>query len=387
MLIARHRIGIDTATVDSREIESMQALAVVPEDRKVELLDVARPGRPGPTEVLLRVREVGLCGTDREIAAFEYGAPPTGSRYLVLGHESLAEVVEVGSAVRTLKAGDLVVALVRRPCTHADCLPCRADRSDFCHTGDYTERGIKEAHGFLTEYAIDDERFLVEVPRQLADVAVLIEPLTIIAKAIGQAHAIFDRLPYDGRPRRGLILGAGPVGLLGAMASVADGLDTVVYSKGPEDGARAELVRSFGASFVSADTQALDSLAARTGEFKLILEAVGVAWVMLAAPRALQANGVAILTGVPAEGVTVEMDGGRVLRDLVLRNQVVFGTVNAARQDYVAAIEQLERFMTLFPQSVRRLITRRAPLTEAVAMLQQADGIKNVVQIDQSLAA
>jgi threonine dehydrogenase-like Zn-dependent dehydrogenase len=177
------------------------------------------------------------------------------------------------------------------------------------------------------------------------------------------------------------------VGLLGAMASVADGLDTVVYSKGPDVGARAELVRSLGASFVSADTQALDSLAARTGEFKLILEAVGVAWVMLAAPRALQANGVAILTGVPAEGVTVEMDGGRVLRDLVLRNQVVFGTVNAARQDYVAAIEQLERFMTLFPQSVRRLITRRAPLTEAVAMLQQADGIKNVVQIDQSLAA
>src|SRR5262245_30125829 len=289
----------------------MQALAVFPERRKVELIDVPRPDLQRPTEVLLRVREVGLCGTDREMRSSENGSPPTGSRHLVLGHESLAEVVETGPGVGTLKPGDLVVALVRRPCPHAECLPCRADRSDFCHTGDYTERGIKQAHGFLTEYVVDDERFLVRVPKPLADVAVLIEPLTVIAKAMSQAHAIFDRLPYEGRPGRGLILGAGPIGLLGAMASLADGLETVVYSRGPENGERAEFVRSFGASFVSADSQALESLGARTGEFKLILEGVGVASVMMAAPRVLAPNGVAILTGVPAEGAKVDMDAGR----------------------------------------------------------------------------
>ena len=365
----------------------MQALAVLPEDRKLELIDLPRPSPRGPTEVLLRVREVGLCGTDREISAFEYGVPPAGSRYLVLGHESLAEVVEVGSAVRTLKPGDLVVALVRRPCPHAECLPCRADRSDFCHTGDFTERGIKQAHGFLTEYAVDDERFLVRVPKPLADVAVLIEPLTVISKAMAQTHAIFARLPYEGGPRRGLILGAGPIGLLGAMACVADGLETVVYSRGPESGERADFVRSFGASFISADTQPLESLVGRAGEFKLILEAVGVPSVMLAAPRVLQANGVAILTGIPAEGATVELNVGRLLRDLVLKNQVIFGTVNAARKDYVSAIDQLERFMTLFPQSVRSLITARVPLTQAVETLLHAGGIKSVVRIDQSLPA
>jgi len=362
----------------------MQALAVLPQERKLELIDIPSPGLRTPTEVLLRVREVGLCGTDREIGAFEYGEPPEGSRYLVLGHESLAEVVEVGSAVRTLQPGDLVVALVRRPCPHADCLPCRADRSDFCHTGDYTERGIKQAHGFLSEYAVDDERFLVRVPKPLADVAVLIEPLTVIAKALSQAHAIFDRLPYEGGPRRGLVLGAGPIGLLGAMASVADGLETVVYSRGPEHGERADMVRAFGASFVSADTQPLETLVDRTGEFKLILEAVGAASVMLAAPRALQANGVAILTGIPAAGSTVEVDVGRLLRDLVLKNQVVFGTVNAARNDYVGAIDQLERFMTLFPQSVRQLITERVPLTQAAETLLHVGGIKSVVQLDRS---
>jgi threonine dehydrogenase-like Zn-dependent dehydrogenase len=365
----------------------MQALAVLPEERKLDLIEVPMPTLQAATEVLLRVREVGLCGTDREISAFEYGEPPAGFRYLVLGHESLAEVVEVGSAVRTLKPGDLVVALVRRPCSHAECLPCRADRSDFCHTGDYTERGIKQAHGFLTEYAVDDERFLVRVPAPLADVAVLIEPLTIIAKAIGQVHAIFERLPYEGGPRRGLILGAGPIGLLGAMAAVADGLETVVYSRGPEKGSRADFVRSFGASFVSADTQPLESLGERTGEFKLILEAVGVASVMMAAPRVLAPNGIAILTGVPAEGTLLEVDAGRLLRDLVLKNQLVFGTVNAARKDYVFAIDQLERFMTLFPQSVRRLITQRVPLARAAETLLHAGGIKNVVQLSQSLPA
>jgi len=365
----------------------MQALAVFPERRRLELIDVRRPDLQRPTEVLLKVREVGLCGTDREISSFEYGVPPEGAHYLVLGHESLAEVIEVGSGVRTLKPGDLVVAVVRRPCPHAECLPCRADRADFCHTGDFTERGIKQAHGFLTEYAVDDERFLVRVPQPLADVAVLIEPLTIIAKAIGQVHAIFERLPYEGGARRGLMLGAGPIGLLGAMAAVADGLETVVYSKGPEDGERADLARSFGASFISADTQPLESLGARAGEFKLVLEAVGVASVMLAAPRVLQANGVAILTGVPAEGATVEADVGRLLRDLVLKNQVVFGTVNAARKDFVYAIEQLERFMILFPQSVRRLITQRVPLAQAAETLLHAGGIKTVVQIDRSLTA
>lgn len=362
----------------------MQALAVFPERRTVELIDVPRPTLQRPTDVLLKVREVGLCGTDREITSFEYGSPPIGEPHLVLGHELLAEVVETGPAVRSLLPGDLVVALVRRPCPHAECLPCRADRADFCQTGDYTERGIKHSHGFLTEYAVDDERYLVRVPKPLEDVAVLIEPLTVIAKAFGEAHAIFDRLPYDGEFQRGLILGAGPIGLLAAMASVAEGLQTVVYSREPANGARAKLVRAFGASYVSAGDQPLSSLGERGGEFNLILEAVGVPSVMLEVTRVLHANGVAILTGVPAEDAVVKFEAGRMLRDLVLRNQAMFGTVNAARKDYLVAIRQLEQFMTLFPQSVRDLITERMPLAQAPDALTHAGGIKSVVQIDSS---
>src|SRR5215475_1346041 len=167
----------------------MQALAVFPSKKNLQLIDLPEPKLQDATDVLLRVREVGLCGTDREISSFEYGSPPPGSDHLMLGHESLAVAVEVGCDVSSLRPGDLVVAMVRRPCPHAECRACRGGRPDFCVTGDYTERGIKGANGFLTEYAVEEEAYLVKVPRTLADVAVLVEPLTVVTKAADQAHA------------------------------------------------------------------------------------------------------------------------------------------------------------------------------------------------------
>src|SRR5215471_18050374 len=238
----------------------MQALAVFPSTRSLQLIDLPQPKLQDATDVLLRVHEVGLCGTDREISSFEYGSPPPGSDRLILGHESLAEVVEVGRSVRSLRPGDLVVAMVRRPCSQPECRPCRAGRSDFCITGHFTERGIKEADGFLTTYALDDEEYLVEVPKPLVDVAVLIEPLTVVAKAVVQARAILDRLPYEPGHQRGLVLGAGPIGLLAAMALVAHGYETVVYSREPEGRDKSKLVQSIGASYVSAASQPIETL-------------------------------------------------------------------------------------------------------------------------------
>ena len=362
----------------------MQALAVFPSKKRLELLDVPQPKLQEPTEVLLRVHEVGLCGTDREISSFEYGSPPPGSDHLILGHESLAEVVEVGREVHSLAPGDLVVAMVRRPCPHARCRPCRAGRSDFCVTGDYTERGIKGVDGFLTEYVVDAEPYLVKVPRPLADVAVLVEPLTVVTKAVDQASAIFARLPYDPGPQRGLALGAGPIGLLGAMVLVADGFDTFVYSRDSEESDQAELVRSLGAHYVSSNTHSFESLAQASGKFDVVVEAVGFAPLMMSATQMLKRNGVLSLTGVPPEAGTAELNVGRALRNLVLRNEVVFGTVNAGRREYLSAIQNLEQFMVLFPESVRKLITDRGPLDEVPQMLTQKRGIKNVVEMSRA---
>jgi threonine dehydrogenase-like Zn-dependent dehydrogenase len=361
----------------------MQALAVFPAKKSLQLVDMPQPKLQGATDVLLRVREVGLCGTDREISSFEYGSPPPGSDHLILGHESLAEVVEVGRGVRSLGPGDLVVAMVRRPCPHAECRACRAGRPDFCITGDYIERGIKGADGFLAEYVVEDEAYLLRVPRVLADVAVLVEPLSVVTKAGNQARAVFDRVRYDPGPQRGLVLGAGPIGLLGAMALVADGFETLVYSRDSEESRQADLVRSLGARYASATAAPIESLAEGSGGFDLVFEAVGFAPLMMAATQMLRRNGVLALTGVPHEAATAELNG-RAIRDLVLRNKAIFGTVNAGRIDHLSAIQHLEQFMVLFPDSVRKLITDRVPLDEVPQILTQKRGIKSVVQMSRA---
>src|SRR5215471_1059343 len=223
---------------------TMRAMAVFPERREIKIIDLPEPMRKGDRDVKVRVREVGICGTDREICGFHYGTPPHGSDALVLGHEALGEVIEVGPAVRTLEPGDLVALTVRRPCGDSACIACRAGRQDFCTTGEFRERGIKEADGFMTELVVEDERFLVKVPRSLAEVGVLIEPLTIAAKAAVELEGILRRYPWEPTGLDGLVLGAGPIGLLGAMMLVAHNIETFVYSLEPSDSDRAKLSRS-----------------------------------------------------------------------------------------------------------------------------------------------
>ena len=200
---ARAELQESTTDVRVRRVAppSMKALAVFPSAREVRIVELDRPRIEAPTQVLLRTREVGICGTDREICAFEIGEPPEGADRLVLGHESILEVVETGPGVRTLKSGDFAVPLVRLPCGRPDCYACRAGRQDFCTTGARTrERGIKGADGFMSEWVVDEEEFLVRVPRPLAEVAVLVEPLTISTKVVEQIKVIHTRAPFELAP-------------------------------------------------------------------------------------------------------------------------------------------------------------------------------------------
>jgi len=359
----------------------MRALAVFPERRELRLIEVPAPARRSEHEVTVRIREVGVCGTDREISGFHYGKPAPGSERLVLGHEALGQVVEVGSSVRTLAPGDLVALTVRRPCEVATCVACRAGRQDFCVSGEFTERGIQGADGFMTELVVDHERYLVRVPSALAEVGVLVEPLTVSAKAAVDLDGILRRYPWEPLGLRALVLGAGPIGLLSAMMLVARGVKTFVYSREAASGDRAELARSFGAEYVSAGDTPLSELPARVGSAEIIFEAVGTARVAFGAVRALAPNGVFILSGMPSAHAPIEIDLDYIMRDIVLKNQVLFGTVNASRGAFEAAVRQLEQFMGLFPNAVRRLITHRAKLDDAPELLRRPSGIKQVVQL------
>ena len=371
----------------------MKAVVVFPTKREVRLIDRQVPRIEKPTQVKLRMLEVGICGTDKEICAFLYGNPPPGSEYLVIGHESLGEVVEVGSAVARMKPGDLVIVMVRRPCPHASCMACRSNRQDFCYTGDFTERGIKEAHGFMTEFVVDDEQYLNPVPRELREVAVLVEPLTIAEKALLQLWQVQQRLPWacplvpgqkPGYCHKAVVLGAGPVGLLGAMALLTNGFETHIYSLEPTTSPQATFAKSIGATYICSKTDSPKHLAEQVGNIDLVYEATGAAQISFEVMEVLGTNGVFIFTGVPGRKGPIELDADLIMRNLVLKNQVVYGTVNAGRNAFEVASGDLALFMQRWPQAVRSLITGRHSIDAACGLLLgESSGIKNVITFDQ----
>jgi threonine dehydrogenase-like Zn-dependent dehydrogenase len=373
----------------------MKAVAVFPQTRELRLIEQEEPHLTRDTQVKLRLLEVGVCGTDKEICTFAYGTPPEASEYLILGHEALGEVVEVGSAVTDFVVGDLVVPLVRRPCPQSTCRACRSGHPDFCETGDFTERGINGRHGFMAEYVVDDARYMTLVPRQsptLRDVAVLVEPATIAAKAAAQVVTIQQRLPWFVPPaqRKGaapqataLVLGAGAVGLLGTVALCDASITTFVYDRAPAPNVKSQLVEAIGATYLWEGSSA-EPFADRVGHVDIVYEAAGHSALAFQAMKALGPNSIFIFTGVPALGAPREVDTDTLMRNIVLKNQVILGTVNAGKADFLNAIRALDRITQRWPAAVRALITERHPLEDfRDVLLGQVGGIKNVLTIAQ----
>ncbi len=370
----------------------MRAIAVMPSSKQVSLIDHPEPALTRPTDVKLRMIEAGVCGTDREICAFEYGTPPAGSEHLVIGHESLGEVIAVGAAVTRVMIGDLVVPMVRRPCPHSYCMACVNGRQDFCFTGDFTERGIKQRHGFMAQYVVDDEIYMNPVPEELRGVAVLVEPLTIAEKALIQVWDVQQRLPWScakepgkaqAHCRRAVVLGAGPVGLLGAMALVNSGFETYVYAREPVPNPKADVLQMIGAKYLSAQTHSLEALAWQVGNVDLVYEATAASRLAFDMIQHLGTNGIFVFTGVPGRKAPVEIDTDLMMRNLVLKNQVVFGTVNAGRGAFEGSIRDLGVFAKRWPDAVKSLITGRYGMENYCELLTgPARGIKNVIQLN-----
>ena len=369
----------------------MKAIAVSPVAKTVGLINQAEPHLQAPTDVKLRMLEAGVCGTDREICAFEYGTPPAGNDQLVIGHESLGEVVEIGAKVTRVQVGDLVVPMVRRPCPHDHCMACRSHRQDFCFTGDFTERGIKQQHGFMAQFIVDDESYMNPVPRELRDFAVLVEPLTIAEKGLDQVWQVQQRLPWgcpivpgkaQAHCHTAVVLGAGPVGLLGAMALVNADFETYVYAREPAPNEKSKVLEMIGAKYLSAETHSLEELAAAAGNVDLVYEATGASKLAFDMVQYLGNNGIFIFTGVPGRKGPVQIDTDLMMRNLVLKNQVVFGTVNAARETFEDSIRDLSTFAQRWPEALKSVITGRFPMEAHQELLTgKANGIKNVIML------
>ncbi len=354
-----------------RAYRSVRALTVVPGRR--DSLALSELPEPEPhDEVLVDGLAMGVCGTDKEIVAGAYGWAPAGEERLVIGHESLGRVREAPPS-SSLSPGDLVVGVVRRP-DPVPCGACRHGEFDMCRNGRYTERGIKEVHGYGSEVWSVDPAYAVKLDDRLAEVGVLMEPTSIVAKAWDQIERVGARGWFE--PRSVLVTGAGPIGLLAALLGVQRGLDVHVLDR-VTSGPKPDLVSDLGATYHHGG---MDD-AVRAGEPDIVIEATGNGTLVFGAFRSTSSYGIVCLTGVSPRGRTLEVEAGSINREMVLENDVVIGSVNANRAHYESAAVALAWSDLGW---LERLISRRVPLASyPEAFEPREDDVKVVVTLER----
>jgi threonine dehydrogenase-like Zn-dependent dehydrogenase len=363
----------------------MRAVVTRPGEGKAWLEQVTEPTLTRGDEVVVRMLRVGVCGTDRHVMerAFDPRRQlPEGFSYLVLGHEAVGRVVEVGPDVRTLQPGDLVVPTVRRPCS--ECEACAAGQSDLCFTGRYRERGIVGLHGFLSERIVERSEFLIHVPADLAEVAPLVESLCTPEKALRRIGNARAHLPTSGTLRgvkRALVTGSGPIAMLAMLAFRLRDVPTWLLARQPAEGLAAQLTAQAGATYVSLQSVDLAHPQAQIGEFDAIIEATGAAEMGVAMLGALARNGVLDLAGGGGGGpVTVPAS---LLGSMVGRNLTMLGSVNANADDWRTSAADLAAMRHRFPGVVESLVTHHFAMEDVALAFERVPGqIKAVIEID-----
>lgn len=357
-----------------------RAVAVYPRDPgNVHRTEIAVP-EMGPQDVLVKVIRVGVCGTDREIIHGMIGAAPEGTDELVIGHEVLGRVVATGSGVQDLDNGSLVSAMVRRP---DGCPACTAGQPDMCLWGDYEERGIVHQHGFMTEYFVDDRQFIVPVPDELEHVGILIEPLTVVEKAVRQVDLIQQRMNFW-QPETAVVLGAGPIGILGTLLLRSRGIKVATVARSPMPNRAASLVQGAGAEYVSTHEESLDSLKQRLGNIDIILESTGASPIAFKGMEILGVNGVLVLLSLTGGEHSIAIDANALNNGHVAGNKTVIGSVNAGMEDFANAVDRLGHFETLWPGLLSNMFTDRISFDgDITSITAKADqGIKTLIEFE-----
>lgn len=363
----------------------MKAITITPGKGEPRLTDINEPFISAGDEVKLKVVEVGICGTDREEAEGGRADAPEGEDSLVIGHEMLGRVVDTGSKVKKVQKGDYALFMVRRPC--GNCKPCNSGRSDLCTTGEYTERGIKGRHGFQAEFVVDKEEFLIRVPEEIAGIGVLTEPMSVVEKAIDESLILqAARLPGTKstewlRGRKALVAGLGPVGLLAAFVLKLRGAEIFGLDIVEESTPRPAILKELGGEYINGTKVNATDIDDKYGMMDFIIEATGVPKLEFQLIDALGINGIYVLTGIPSGERQVSIEGGPLVSQLVLMNQILLGSVNASKAHYEMAVEDLLKSFEKYGQSIKRLITDRIPLENFYKALTEhtPDEIKTVV--------
>lgn len=309
---------------------------------------------PGGRGVLVKVLRVGVDGTDQEINEAKYGQAPQGANFLIIGHENFGQVVAVGPNVPSvIRPGSYVVASVRRP---GKSIYDQIGLQDMTTDEVYYERGINLLHGYLTEYYVEDAKYLVPLPESLREVGVLLEPLSVSEKGINQAFEIQRRLKVW-QPQRAAVIGTGAIGLLAALALRLRGLEVVCYSRHLPPYFNSDLIEALGGHYVSSQHMSMNDIGTRYGPFDMMLEATGYSPLVFEAAQALGKNGVLILSSITGGDTKAEVHSDKINQGFVLGNKVMVGAVNASHADFVSGVTDLVKAEALYPGWLKKLLT------------------------------
>ncbi len=364
----------------------------------VHAFELPMPEVKQPDEVLVRVKEVGLDGTDFNMLRFGLQDIAEGRDWIALGHEMVGVVEAVGDAVESLAPGDPVTMTVRRGC--GQCSPCLHNQSDMCMTGLYQERGIHKLEGFLTRYTVEQEQYILKVPPHLVKLAVFAEPLSIAEKGIEQIRIIQSRLPWTcphpghtflskdwGGCKVALVLGTGPLGLLATGLLRLAGVQTFAADIVPGDSPKAHLAEHMGASYIDSSGKTpkeIVALCSPDGRLDIVFEASGASATAVELINYMTRSSIFVMTGIPRGDMVTQVDTAELVRQVVRYNQVVVGSVNSNRSHFEMALKDMEEVENRFDGMLTEMITHRFPLEdyEAAFALSDPKHIKTVIEVE-----
>ncbi|MEE2643020.1 MAG: glucose 1-dehydrogenase [Planctomycetota bacterium] len=335
----------------------MKAIAIHPQQKSSgHLRDIEKPrvkDIPNGKGVLVKLLKVGVDATDKEIIEAYYGKAPEGDDYLVLGHECFGVVEEVGDQVTQFRVGDYVTATVRRPGTS---IFDDIGTNDMTSDDEYFERGICNLHGYLTEYFVEDEEYVVRVPDGITNLHCLMEPMSVVAKAIWQMDEVQRRLKVW-KPKLAFVMGAGQIGLLATLFLRLRGCEvyTIARSEGPN--IKSEICDGYGATYISTKEKPVEELIKEVGRPDVIIEATGSSHIAFKSLELVGKNGCVVWTSLTIVDQMIEIPADRINQEWVLGNKVLVGSVNGNRGHFEMGIEYLALGEATYPGVTEKILT------------------------------